>query len=521
MTDLIAWFRRHPSLTAFGVFSLYVSVRLLMLPADADIVGGFQHDSAYICIIANQLKAGHGFVNPASWLLFLNPASLPMPFHNANPLYPVVIASVSAVTGMTAPVAGLAISAFSHGLLMLAIFQVVRKLKKPLWVAALCALLTGAFPPIWQDSLAVGPDALATALLWLAVALVLWRPSNPILSGLAFGLAWLTRSSAVILAPVFAWWMWRRYGTRVAALRTIGFLATAAIVTSPWLVHTARVWGSPLRSDNYAYLIQSYESKSRGIEVDQYWRSLTPPRPLSAILKTEAPVFAKFVATNVPKLAYFTLAGWTSWNKLASLLLLLIACVALVRRFDWRSVEFQTSIMIVVLFAATLLLRADDLEIRYVGFATCLFVICVVMPLAERTPPLRWRLLAILWLVYAGFVILPQDQALWRSLAHPAAERAAYREADREIARVFPNEPIISAKPYFFSFDTGGPALSPPYTSKGELLAFMERYGAHYILLPSERLNYYYPKAIEALAPEVTPVRSIGSFTLLAKQARP
>src|SRR5207302_1604743 len=78
--------------SVWAIVAIYIGVRLSLLPADASASWGFTHDSAYIGIVARNVIAGLGLVNQAHWLVFLAPDSLPMPFHNANPLYPLAVA---------------------------------------------------------------------------------------------------------------------------------------------------------------------------------------------------------------------------------------------------------------------------------------------------------------------------------------------------------------------------------------------------------------------------------------------
>src|SRR6476660_7607524 len=77
-----------PSWIVWTAVAAYTGLRLVMLPADGVNVKAFGHDGAYLSTLANNLQSGRGYVNDALWLVFLMPEGLPMPFHNANPLYP-------------------------------------------------------------------------------------------------------------------------------------------------------------------------------------------------------------------------------------------------------------------------------------------------------------------------------------------------------------------------------------------------------------------------------------------------
>src|SRR5712664_592271 len=80
--------------------SVYILLRIVTIPAHPESTNGFWHDSAYLTIIARNLLAGRGYVNDAHWLVFLNPDTLPMPYHNGNPLYPTLMAVISFASGV-------------------------------------------------------------------------------------------------------------------------------------------------------------------------------------------------------------------------------------------------------------------------------------------------------------------------------------------------------------------------------------------------------------------------------------
>src|ERR1035438_3035378 len=150
---------------------LYSVLRVALIPADAAVSGGMTHDGAYLAIVADQVRTGHGFVNPAHWLLLLNPEKLPMPYHNANPGYPAAMAVLATLTGMNVVRAGFVISALSNALLALAVFALALHFTVRWQPAALAAAVTAAFPAMWMDSLHSVPDALCTALSMAAIAI--------------------------------------------------------------------------------------------------------------------------------------------------------------------------------------------------------------------------------------------------------------------------------------------------------------------------------------------------------------
>ena len=265
---------------------LYTAVRLALLPADPEVVPGFSHDSNYIAIVANNLLAGRGYVNDALWLVFLQPEQLPVPYHNANPLFPTAVAGLTWLTGQSAAWAGLALSAASSAALFAALFVLAGLCVRPVWQQALLAAAGTFFPAVFEDSLSMLPDAPCTALqAWCAASLFCARgPRAAALGGGFFGLAWLTRSSAVLMLPAVGLYLVLRDGWKPALGNAAVFGLVAAAVASPWLWHTAVVWGNPLRSATSYYLFEDYVARQRGIPVEHYWHSPEAPQapnPLS------------------------------------------------------------------------------------------------------------------------------------------------------------------------------------------------------------------------------------------------
>lgn len=512
---------RAAGAACLAALALYTAVRLLSLPAGAAVSGGFSHDSAYLCIVARQLKAGRGYVNPAHWLLFLNPPSLPMPYHNGNPLYPTLIAGISALGGLDTPRAGLAVSAVANSILMLSLFALLRRFGQPVWFSSLCAVAAGVFPVNWADSTSVLPDALSTALVWACAAAVAgarksWRW---LAAGALFGLAWLTRSTAALALPGLAWWLWRRRPRAELARGSALFLAAAGLVASPWLIHTARVWGSPFRSDAYYYWIQNYAARSLGGGMERYWYSLVPPPSFGQILAGDPGGFLAHILRGVPVLIYQLAAGLAMWSKPALALLALLLVPALLRiSREWRTPEFQAGALTLVLTAAGLLARAAGVEVRYFGVSSCLLLLWALWSLRSALPVSLKRATALLGLVYVFAFLVPQDVQVWRTNSGEAEEPRRFRAAALRVARLVPGQRVLTHKPYFYTFYTGVPALAPPWAPKAALLAFMERYHVRYILLPAAALAQYFPDGEAALAPEIRRREEIGAFLLLERE---
>ncbi len=502
----------------------YLFLHLALLPTDASVSGGFSHDSAYIGIVAGQVNAGNGFVNPAHWLLFLDPPSLPMPFHNANPLYPTAVAACTYFTGLDAARSGFVVSALASSLLMLVVYLLCRHYDQPVWFALLAAAAAGVFPSNLRDSWSVLPDGLATALLAGMVLLVVRarRPVNWVWAGGAFGLAWLTRSTSTLVIPGLLWWMWRTMPLRDMVVRLTVFGMAATLCVSPWLLHNYQVWGSPLRSDSYFYWIQSYAAARNMSNVDQYWRSLTPPPPAAEVFGEELPQFLSYSARGAQPFISLFLALISERSRVAKTLLLLIFALATwLNRHRLRSAEPQAGALVFILSVISLLPRAEGLEIRYLSFSICTMLLWVLLPFTRVVQSQLERALTALCLLYVTMVMFPQDWRIWESATQPAPEAVAFRTAVREVNQRFPGARMISHRPYFFTYYTGVSALSPPASSKADLLEFMKKYDVRHVLLPTSGLDYYYPGGVFALQPEIQRKAEANGYTLFETERVP
>jgi len=508
-------------LVLLALLFIYLAIRVILVPADAAASGGFAHDGAYLSIVAGQVRDGNGFVNPAHWLLFLWPKSLPMPYHNANPGLPALMALVSLLLGVETARAALLISAVSSGLLAVSVFALVSRYTPDWRVGAFLAAVVTLFPANLTDSLSALPDALCTALCVGAVAFAVRNGKGwtPVAAGLTLGLAWLARSSAILLFLPLAWLLFRLRRDR---LRSVLLLAAAFVAaTSPWLVHTWRVWGSPFRSDAPLYLFQDYYAQSYGGDTDRYWRSLDPPPGFGEILRRDAAGFARFYVRGIPHLGYLVMAFFSGWSKAAAAFYLALAgCAALFSRRFRKTPEFQAGALLMLLTLAVLNVRPYSYEPRYLGCALVLALLWLALPAAAllgRRPERAFEWTALAVGLACAAAMAWQDAAAFRQFTGPsaaiAATRAEYGRLQREVAG---NERVVIPTPYFYTLFTGRSALAPPNSGKERLLQFMTRYSARFLAVPTARLSYYYPD-YGTFGPELRFIREAGPLSVFER----
>lgn len=504
------------------VLCLYLGLRLWFLPTDW-MAANFSHDSAYIARLAENLREGNGFVNDAHWLVFLQPERLPMPYHNANPLYPLLIASISAVTGMGVIPAGFAISAIAHAGLMVGVVLLLQPWLPSLRVRCLYALGVGFFPPLFADSLTYLPDMLCLVLPLLAVVcLVRWdSPGSASLAGALLGLAWLTRSSASLLAPLFLIYLLGRYGWKSGFVRLAILGGVALVVASPWLWHTHQVWGSPFRSDAGYYLMQEYHAANHHDgETERFWHSLEKPASLSEVLQTEPAKFLEFYLRSIVPMIRQIAARYGDGHLWLALFLTVSALVALMR-LDWRGSSHSTSLLVGslvsgLLIVAALVPRAVSLELRYLAPLSLMLALLLTFGLIRAVAQFMasatgWKwgnvIVVVLSLGYWFAWVPYQNWREYQHLATPIPERLVYRQMAQELAAATPEGEavVVGFSPYFYTLATGRAALSIPSCAPDCLTEYMGRYRARYVFLTTEELIYWLPITQNGPPPGLTP----------------
>lgn len=489
---------------AYATLLAYTLFRLWLIPSDVAVTAAFTHDSGYLSIVARNVAQGAGFINQAHWLLFLDPPRLPIPYHNANPFYPALSALVSQLSGWDVTHSGAVVSLLGHVILGVAVFLLVTAFEVGPLIGCLAAIAVMFFPVNFRESFAVLPDALATGL-GVAVWAVVVRARSSLhwlAGGVLFGLAWLTRSTALLSLPVLVLYVVCRHGWRLP-LRWLALFAAAALLTiSPWLIHTARTWGSPLRSDAIFYWLQNYHAQRKGIEVNQYWRGLLPPPSFKEVLREDALGFATQSLRGIPVAA---------WQWMAQIAFSSKVCMAFfgmslglgawqLRRQHRYWLEVLAMLLLAALTFLSLTVRGASLEARYLGLSNvCLallaFAACFLRPVWLAAP--AW----MFWLA-----LVPMQN--WRSasqLLSTQPDLITYRQAAQEFAQRSSAGPVVTPMPYFYTYYTGQPAISPPYPGKSELIAVMRKYGASQLWVPPDpefSLQFLYPGAPASLRPE-------------------
>lgn len=519
-------------LMILAIVGCYTAIRIALIPDFAEYTYGFSHDSAYLAIIARNLLAGKGFVNEAQWIVFLSPASLPMPYHNGNPLFPVLVAALSKVTGATVFHSGFVISAISSAVLLLALTSIAAVYVRSLTRAFLLACAAAFFPAILSDSLGFGTDGLATAIFFSFVAALVRLPRRgmPIAAGVLFGLAWLTRPNVVLALPavlLFVMLKWQRAGV----LRLAGTGVIAAVVALPWLVHTYSVWHNPLRSDSTFYLLQDYyvehDPQRWGTHYDRVLHGLNTPPGMAGVLREDPLGIPKHLVRAIPRvvkqIVYFAALA----SPLVGLLLVIGAGFFLYRSVLPLTPEGITLGALALTLVPILSLRDDTFELRYFSMLTVFFVMFSAAGYlmawdAARTRGLGARVAVGLVGVFLWAAVVPA--AASRQMAdayHSNDSMVSYLQLARQVKRAYTgSSPVVVGKwPYFYSLETAASGMSIPWDPDRHradegLFAYMDKYGAPYILLTDDEVKYWRPDWNQSAPEQLEQVARLGNSTL-------
>ena len=482
------------------VMTAYLLLRVLLIPTEADLTNAFSHDSGYLALVADNLVKGRGYVQEALWLVFLMPAALPMPYHNANPLFPTVTAAVTWLTGDVFQ-SGFIVAAFASVLLLGAVIALFRPMVRTPWQAIGLASAVVLFPPVLTDSFLYLTDALCASLVIGSVAIINRTNSSSafFVAGGLLGLAWLTRAATVLVAPALLVYLLLRFDLRTAASRLTVMLIAAVLISSPWLVHTKRVWGSFFRSDSgYAMVQVLAAKKSHQNSVVRFWHSTEAPASLGTFVLDAPAAVIRQVTIGTFIIAKRTLGWWSMHSVPIALVLLGGLLVWTFERRRWWSPEAAAFTVFAVTTVVVLSIRAEEFEERYVDTLTILFAIFAVAGCwrawqrSTRTlRPLCALALVVVWAALIPVGIVKTYSQTYAPDAALTAYRAAASEMDRRYAQGQPV--VVGMVPYFYALETRSPALNFPDASDEFLLRYMDKYNARYVFLTRDELQFWRP----------------------------
>lgn len=479
---------------------VYCTLRLALIPDGAEFTRAFSHDSAYLASVASNVLTGKGYVNDALWYVFMMPASLPMPYHNANPLFPTATMAVAFLSDVDVFRAGFGVSAGSSVILFVALVSLVRPQLPTIWHAVGTALLVVVFPPVLADSFRYLSDSLCASLLVAFFAIVV-RASSPfgwISAGVVLGLAWLTRGAVVAIAPALVVYPFLKLRTSQAVVR-LGLIGVGGLlVVSPWLLHTKAVWGSYLRSDAGYSIVQDFAAEKYG-SVVKYRHAVEPPPTLMQFVRAAPAAATRRVAVGTLKVVKVGLGWWSLHNVVIALTMAAGVLVWCVNRRRLLSPEG----IALALFGATslfmLAILGDSFEERYALTFTVLYALFSILgwrQIAQHQQGRRRAVVAgifvLVWVVLMPVYVIRQYRYWYATDAALVSYRVAAAEVDRRFAKGTPV--IVGLEPYIYSVETFASGISFPEASDEFLFRLMDKYGARFIYLTDQELDLWRPQ---------------------------
>jgi hypothetical protein len=179
------------------------------------------------------------------------------------------------------------------------------------WAPAFGAFGTTLLPPVFAGSLYFHPDPPFAALAALATVLVVratrtgLKPLSGVAAGVAFGLAALTRQSAIVVAVALLGGVaviFRRSAVRYIAVAGV----TMAVVAGAWWIHQIDVYGNPFQSN----------LERQGYMLDHQPRSFYVSLPSELVTR---PHYYHFENKLLPRFHAYLWADWhgdyhDAWN---------------------------------------------------------------------------------------------------------------------------------------------------------------------------------------------------------------
>lgn len=510
-----------------AVVALWAIARIALAFTQTDTQLAFGHDASYLWIVARNVMLGLGFVNDAHWLVFLHPDALPVPYHNAAPLFSFLIATVAS-TGLGPTTAGYLVNAVAGVCLVPAVAWLLRALDLR-WSHGLALGLAAAlYRPVSDQSWVYGTNGLTILFAILCLGAVAHRGKRwGAMAGVFFGLAWLSRGDVILILPAIAFYLAARDGIRPSMKAMAGFGAAAAVTASPWLIHSWRVWGSPLRSDSSYYLVQDFLAiRQQGITVWEYWHSPQVPDGLLHVVSSDPIGFALHTLQGIPTVIINTLGDWAFGNLFVAAVLAVLALAGTLSLWRHRRLELAALAILAVSHVGLWAVRHFTYETRYLSILAVFFVVVCGIGLiallrrAERAGVPRWAAMGVEIGLLLLIVVAPSLLST-TSLLSPNNEILAYREFYQSVDRISGDESpvVVGDKPYYFTQQLQRGSLSIPYSDDGFLLEYMEKFGARYIALTDAELDFWHPEWRDpnALPPFLEPVQGVGDNHLFRR----
>ena len=275
-------------------------------------------------------------------------------------------------------------------------------------------------------------------------------------------------------------------------------------MASPWLVYSARVWGSPFGSDSSYSVFQDFYARAYHGSSDRFWHSPDAPPSPTELLRREGAAVVLHTVTGIPKvLRAWLRESWEYDYTPRIVFLISLAAAAILFRHRFREPPLFASAIFGITQVAVFAIRADTVEPRYLAPLTAftvLWLACGVADLMANCPSKSARYALMLGCAVCAVYLPLRDIGLVRQLAAEDAHTAPWRRARRLMsATITHQDPVIVVDPYFYSYDTGAQALSIPASDNAYLFRYMSEYHSRWIMLTNDELRFWEPQWLSQL----------------------
>jgi len=211
---------------------------------------GIDRDTAGYMNLAESIAGGEGWVNHSVRYLYALPGSIPYPDSYWSPLFPLFLAGVFRSVGDSFRDAQ-AVPLLFGIFVPLVVFFLASSLTRSRTTAAIAGAIAVFHPTLVTSSCRVMPEIVMIFFVGLTLALLLHPGESrgkEVWLGVVLGLAYLVKyQNGALVVPVVAYYVLTR-PWREAAVRIVTVGVVSVLVTSPWLVRNAVVFGDPFYS---------------------------------------------------------------------------------------------------------------------------------------------------------------------------------------------------------------------------------------------------------------------------------
>jgi 4-amino-4-deoxy-L-arabinose transferase-like glycosyltransferase len=449
-------------------------------------------DGARLLNLARSIERGEGYVTPEAWPAWLNPARLPTPETFKEPGYPYIIAAIKPFVGDSFR-AGQVVSLLAGILLPFLAYAAMRAMEVDRKTALCAGVFVAASPLLIQQSVYLMSDSLFTATLMLAFWMALLTPGRgrnfrghltALLSGMAFGLAFLVRAQAVFALPSMVWALVARRQRR-EAITCVALAALAAVlICSPYLVRNLRSFGTPFHSDVPAVLFN--------VDNVPFRHSLEhPPSSLTWVMEHPREILT-YSLGGLWRFVVHILPGYLLGQRMWLLPLAVGLVLAILDRRRWGFVLLYGIIMLVSILPLSWTPRYFTSLVPFLAGLAALGLVRITSYLDRFGPRLRRPVLVFVLIACSSLLVLQMDRARRGTPNTFTPELAAARAYGPWLnERLGPGEAVMAETTSYWSWYSDRPSVYLVISDEARFRNVVERLKVKWVALPLSRLGEF------------------------------